>query len=111
MRSRGNFAVTQSPEESEFDCFALKSRQRSHAFLEKEMEVVQDKRIVRITTQIPRLLHESFSITFARTRIGLAPAQSVNGAAPGDRHHPAQRPACLRRVLVGFPPNLNKDFL
>jgi hypothetical protein len=111
MSRSGNFAVTQSLEESEFDRLALKPRQRSHAFLEKVMQIVQDKRIVRFTTQIPRLLHQSFSITFPCTRIGLAPAQSVNGAAPGDRHHPAQRPASLRRVLIGFLPNLNEDFL
>ena len=36
----GNFAVTQSLEESEFDRLALKPRQRSHAFLEKVTQIV-----------------------------------------------------------------------
>ena len=52
----GNFAVTQSLEESKLDRFALKPRQRSYAFLEKAMQIVQHKRIVGFTTQISRLL-------------------------------------------------------
>jgi hypothetical protein len=91
----GNFAVTQSLEESELNRFALKPRQRSYAFLEKAMQIVQDKRIIRFMTKISWLLHQSSPITFPSTRIGLTPAQFVEGATTSDRHHPTERLAHL----------------
>jgi hypothetical protein len=107
----GNFAVTQSLEESEPDRFPLKPRQRSYAFLEKAMQIVQDKRIIRFMTQISWLLHQSSPITFPSTRIGLTPAQSVDGTTTSDRHHPAERLARLWFIAPSFCPDLEKNFL
>src|SRR6266550_6141541 len=111
VRRSGNFAVTQSLEESELDRFALKPRQRSYAFLEKAMQIVQDKRIIRFTTQISWLLYQSSPVTFPRTGIGLTPAQSVDGATTSDRRDPTERPAHLRRIVPGFCPDLEKNIL
>src|SRR6266853_3776156 len=110
--SRGrNFAVTQSLEERKLDRLPLKSGQRSHALFEKLTQIAAHKRIEHLATWISWPLLQLFSITLPRAAIGLASAQSVNGAAPCNRYYPAERLACLRRVMIRLFPNLEKNLL
>src|SRR5439155_7206041 len=92
----GNFAVSESLEKCELDCFTLEPWQHSYGLFEKMMQVAQNKRIICLATAVARLFPQLFSITITCARIGLASAQSIDGATTPDRYHPTEGLACWR---------------
>ena len=103
--------MTQSLEESQLDCLALKLRQRTDVFLQKMAKIIQNQHLRCIATRSLRVLRYSLLIALSRTRISLPAAQPVDRATAGDGNHPSERLAGLGRITTCLFPDLKKNFL